>query len=54
MRFDVDMIPSGFIISPFLPRTLELCNTEPGEYQLHLEAGELNLTKTLSLCVAGE
>ncbi|XP_029482234.1 receptor-type tyrosine-protein kinase FLT3 isoform X1 [Oncorhynchus nerka] len=34
-------------------RTLELCNTEPGEYQLHLEAGELNLTKTLSLCVAG-
>ncbi|CAB1341003.1 unnamed protein product [Coregonus sp. 'balchen'] len=34
-------------------RTLELCNTEPGEYQLHLEAGELNLTKSLSLCVAG-
>nr|XP_046211613.1 receptor-type tyrosine-protein kinase FLT3-like isoform X2 [Oncorhynchus gorbuscha] len=33
-------------------RTLELCNAEPGEYQLNLEAGVLNLTKTLSLCVA--
>ncbi|XP_036799728.1 receptor-type tyrosine-protein kinase FLT3 [Oncorhynchus mykiss] len=33
-------------------RTLELCNPEPGEYQLNLEAGVLNLTKTLSLCVA--
>ncbi|KAK6299638.1 hypothetical protein J4Q44_G00296710 [Coregonus suidteri] len=33
-------------------RTLELCNPEPGDYQLHLETGELNLTKTLSLCVA--
>lgn len=39
----------------FWCRTVKFCNPiKSGDYKLHLEAGERNETKTISVCVVGE